>query len=417
MINVNYQTYGKGFHLRLRIYKDGETKYVNVNKYLKGNLKKSHWDAAGKCFHRSAPYAETNNKFLEDFIRKYLDMSDNAGMSPSKLIAVVRGDDNQSDELTVFRALDIIIERIKENSRNSDGSLSEGYSAYEKTKKRLGEYCRSLKFDPETLVFSDITPQFVNNFIAWASGRGTGRCLYVSQTIRAFLVKADTDGWFDFETVKKCNWMKKIGRSAKKYESLTEEQCRKLIEMPLSELPKSRLASLYRDFCIFILFTCQSPCDAISLRWSDIQNINGADCFVFKRRKIATKQSTDCIVPINDTLRKIMNKWRKVSRDGYIFPIRSKDKIRNSIVENGDIKHFISRINTWLKKLSPILGCKFGLHTYVFRHTGITHYISKGVSHVYVANLAGTSVSNIEKIYYNNQADVKNRDMVLLSGF
>ena len=36
MVNINYQAFGtKGFQLRLRLYKDGETKYVVVTNKLK----------------------------------------------------------------------------------------------------------------------------------------------------------------------------------------------------------------------------------------------------------------------------------------------------------------------------------------------------------------------------------------------
>ena len=179
------------------------------------------------------------------------------------------------------------------------------------------------------------------------------------------------------------------------------------------DLPKGRNTELYRDFCAFILYTCQSVCDAVSLQYKDIQTINGVEHFVFKRRKIANKQSVDCSVPINDVMRRIMNRWKPFAKDGYIFPIRSKVRIANSVINNGDIKHFISKINLWLKKVTKIIGCPFPLHTYVFRHTSITHYISKGVPVLYVANLAGTSVSNCESIYYNNQGDTTSRDKVL----
>ena len=108
-----------------------------------------------------------------------------------------------------------------------------------------------------------------------------------------------------------------------------------------------------------------------------------------------------------------MKRWKPYSKDGYIFPIRSKERIAASVINNGDIKHFISGINTWLKKVTAIIDCPFPLHTYVFRHTGITHYISKGISVAYVANLAGTSIPNIEKIYYNNRGDVASRNKVL----
>ncbi len=40
MITINYQMFGnKGFQLRLRLYQDGETKFINVTKLLKFGVK------------------------------------------------------------------------------------------------------------------------------------------------------------------------------------------------------------------------------------------------------------------------------------------------------------------------------------------------------------------------------------------
>ena len=90
-----------------------------------------------------------------------------------------------------------------------------------------------------------------------------------------------------------------------------------------------------------------------------------------------------------------------------------KKKIATQRVNNFDIKSFVKKCNVWLKKVGVLLGCDFPLHNYTFRHTAITHYISKGVPVIYVANLAGTSVENCESIYYNNHGDTTSRDKVL----
>lgn len=71
MVSINYQTYGKGFNLRLRLYQDGVTKYVNVNKLLTGNILKRQWNQKKQCFIASAPYSEENNKAIQDFKEKY----------------------------------------------------------------------------------------------------------------------------------------------------------------------------------------------------------------------------------------------------------------------------------------------------------------------------------------------------------
>lgn len=122
------------------------------------------------------------------------------------------------------------------------------------------------------------------------------------------------------------------------------------------ELPSNPKKILYRDFCVFLLFTGQSPCDAISLKYSDIEVIGGVNHFVFRRRKIAEKQAVPCTVPINPILQKIMDKWKHIAKDGYIFPIRNKWKLATQTTNNGDIKHFVGRLNNWLKKLGGDTG-------------------------------------------------------------
>jgi integrase len=236
---------------------------------------------------------------------------------------------------------------------------------------------------------------------------------YVSKALHAVIMRADKAGYLNANDFKNCHWYKRPVGSSQKAHTLTEEQCKRFAYLDLKNVSESPLNELYRDFCLFILYTGQSVCDAVSLKYSDIQVINGVRHFVFRRRKIAEKQAVPCSVPINPELERIMQNWKHLSKDGYVFPIRNKNKLKTQTTNNGDIKHFIGKLNTWLKRVGAVLGCTFSLHTYTFRHTAITHYISKGVPVIYVANMMGTSVDNCEKIYYNNNADVASRNKVL----
>lgn len=420
MISLNYQLFGsKGFQLRLRFYEDKETRFITVTRLLKGDLKRKHWNQRKKCLYKSAPFFEENTKALDDFKAKYEnELKDWKGTLAGFFIHCQGKKEDDEGSGSDTRKLDGVfrhfIDEMKKNNVNPDGTISGGFEPYEKTVKRFQEFCKENGWYYERLTLDDLTPEFINKFLYWVTNRGRGRCLYVSNTLHAVLKKSAKYGWYTMmNEAELCNWTKKIGKSSKKYQTLTNDQCRRFVSMPVDELPKGPHTELYRDFCTFILYTCQSVCDAVSLQYKDIQCINGVDHFVFKRRKIANKQSIDCSVPINDVMRRIMKRWKPLSKDGYIFPIRNREKIKNSVTNNGDIKHFISRLNLWLKKVTPILGVSFPLHSYVFRHTGITHYISNGVPIIYVANLAGTSVPNCESIYYNNQGDTSSRDKVL----
>ena len=54
MITINYQAFGnKGFLLRLRLYQEGETKFINVTKLLKGTIREKHWNQKRCLFQMS----------------------------------------------------------------------------------------------------------------------------------------------------------------------------------------------------------------------------------------------------------------------------------------------------------------------------------------------------------------------------
>lgn len=417
MITTNFQKYGSnGFHLRLRLSQGSEVRYINVNKLLHGDLKPEHWDNKAKLFKPSAPFAEDNNRLLVDMKSKY----DNALMeytgSLFSFTLNVKQEIHSGEPIHRERTLSDVMEWCVENAKQSkhdDGTLSGTFETYLKIIRRLKDYCsvRGVKY--ENIKIAEVDEALVNDFLDFVEGAKKGKAQYVSCMFKAALNKADKQGWFDFKKVERCKWRKRIRSSKKKYETLTSQQCKQFADMSLDLLPESPRRRLFRDFCVFILYTCQSACDAISLRYSDIKNINGVDHFVFKRRKIENKQSIDCTVPINPVMREIMDYWKPHTKDGYIFPIRTKQTIREATTNNIDIKVFVKCCNKWLKGVGKLLKCDFDLHTYVFRHTAITHYISKGVPVVYVANLAGTSVENCQNIYYNNQGDTTSRDKVL----
>ena len=415
MITINYQTFGNtGFQLRLRLYQDGETKFINVTKFLKGSIQKRHWNQKKQLFIPSCPFSEENNSILVQFRQKYDEMAIKWTGSLSGMIAAMNEVTSETKkELTLSGFIKKVIEDLKKRT-HSDGTIKGTFEVYEKLDRRIAEYCKARKIKYEKLLLTELTPSFVDNLFDWIgrTKQNKGIC-YVSKMLHSVLMRAEKQGLLKFDEFKNCNWYKRPRCSSQKTHTLTEEQCQLFVNLNLDEVSESPLNELYRDFCLFILYTGQSVCDAVSLKYSDIQVINGVSHFVFKRRKISEKQSVPCAVPINSELDRIMNRWKYLSKDGYIFPVRNKEKLNNQITNNGDIKHFIGKLNHWLKKVGKAIKCPFSLHTYTFRHTAITRYLSKGVPVIYVANMMGTSVENCEKIYYNNQGDVASRNKVL----
>lgn len=419
MVSVNYQTYGKGFNLRLRLYQDGMVRYLCVNKLLRGKILKKHWNAKKQAFIKSAPFSEENNKTLADFRKKYDDKAFDWNGDLMSFMLAVNGEQcvesvQISSEPTVHELVQTIVSELKRDNKHPDGTLKGTYEVYEKTERKLEAFCLYLHSDYTNLKVKDVTSTFINALFDWIKIKNEGKgFVYISKTLHAMLVKAEQRDWFDMQSVRHVKWAKKSSVSSQKNCTLTTDQCNRIITMKAQELPKAVHKILYRDFCVFLLFTGQSPCDAISLQQSNIITVNGVRHFVFKRRKIAEKQIVPCTVPINPIMETIIKRWSLTAKDGYIFPIRNEERMKNSKTNNGDIKKFISNFNIWLKKLGKVLGCDFPLHSYTFRHTAITNYLSRKVPVIYIANMMGTSVENCEKIYYNNQGDKASMDMVL----
>lgn len=412
MVTVNYQMFGSnGFRLRLRLYQDGETKYINVTKLLKGSIQRKHWNQKKQQFIPSCPYSAENNDILVRFRQKYDEKAIDWNGSLFGFIASFQEEKEPMSRLDEL--FDFIINE-KKGRYHSDGTQKGTFECYEKARKKVIEYCGCVGIVYENLLVSEVSPVFVNGMFDWIRSKKNGKGLAnTSRIFHAVMGVAEREGIFDMATLKSVRWKKKDLGSVHKYRTLSESQCKKLEGMGIKELPRSPRSLLYRDFCMFLIYTGQSPCDAIALKYSDIENIDGIDHFVFNRRKISDKQPVPCAVPINPSMRIIMERWKNRAKDGYVFPIRSKEKLTSQKTNNGDIKHFIGNLNHWLKRLAVLLGCDFSLHTYTFRHTAITRYISRGVPVTYVANIMGTSVKNCEQIYYNNKGDVKSRDLVL----
>lgn len=330
MITINYQQFGnKGFQLRLKLYQSGETKFINVTKLLKGPIQKKHWNARKQMFIPSCPYSDENNAMLVQFRQKYDEMAINWTGSVFGMVAAMGQSIADSKKgLSVSEFIQSISDELWER-KHADGTRKGTFEGYDKLNRRFVEYCKLKNIKHERFLITEMTSEFVDGWLKWlvTVRKGVGLA-YISKTLHAVIMRADKAGHLKADDFKNCNWHRKSKGSIQKNRTLTEEQCKKFASMDLDEVIKSKMNDLYRDFCLFILYTGQSVCDAVALRYCDIQQIGG-------------------------------------------------------------------------------------IHTYTFRHTAITRYISKGVPVIYVANMMGTSVDNCEKIYYNNQADVSSRNKVL----
>lgn len=154
---------------------------------------------------------------------------------------------------------------------------------------------------------------------------------------------------------------------------------------------------LYYDFCVFMFHSFFAPCDVIKAKWRDITRKNT----IAVRRK---KTHRPVEIPITPVMRKIIDKYKGQSKDGYIFPIMDDEKEKTYNTKDYTYKKFREFLNKWLKVVGKELGLYFDLYAYVFRHTAITVALDSGLPVSYIAEAAGTSIEMIQQHYYNGES-------------
>lgn len=189
---------------------------------------------------------------------------------------------------------------------------------------------------------------------------------------------------------------------------LSDEQLRAFLNLNVEYITPSykdrEKVELYYDFCIFMFHTFFAPGDVIKVKRKDITK---KETLLVKRKK----NHRTVEVPITPVVRSIIDKYKGMSKYGYIFPIMDDEQEKNHSTKDYTYKKFREHLNIWLKEIGKELGTDFDLYAYVFRHTAITVAINNGLPISYIANAAGTSVEMIQQHYYNGEC-AKNREML-----
>lgn len=400
--------------LALRISEGKERFYKRVAHLMKGQPDLKHWKQDKEMFSGYAEFYKENNQILEDFkaiywklIQEHPELSakqvacfykaqqQRTGSKPVQLTAWGVEDYKNS----VSKYLEVVISR----ERAKQGC---NYESYYKLLTR----CRRDIGGFDDMPFSTIDyNQMVT--IAYIFAREPSY-KNISKTFRALLGKAHKEpdvnfrlsqiGDFRFCDYSPC----KYDIESKHPDILDSKQLRAFLNTsPYNLTPNYKNRSeiaLYYDFCVFMFNSFFSPCDVIKAKKRDVTNRNT----IMVRRK---KTHRPVEVPITPAMKLIIDKYKGMSKDGYIFPIMDDKKEKEYKTKDYTFKNFREKLNNWLKGVGHYLGLDFNLYAYVFRHTAITVAIDSGLPVSYISNAAGTSVEMIQQHYYNGECQ-QNRD-------
>ena len=173
---------------------------------------------------------------------------------------------------------------------------------------------------------------------------------------------------------------------------LTEREIQTLMEAPV----KSGTCELVRDLFIFSVFTGLAYADVKALTTDRLQTFFDGNLWIITRRR---KTNTESNIRLLDVPKRIIEKYKGLSKDDHVFPVPS----------NG-------RCNTILKELGRQCGFKIRLTYHVARHTNATTVLlSHGVPIETVSRLLGHTDLKTTQIYARITNQKISSDMEILS--
>ncbi len=401
--------------LVLRISENKDRYYKSVEYLLKGTPDLKHWKTDKEQFSGYSPFHEENNKAIADFKQIYWKLvTEHPELTARQVSDYYRNERRHTGtepvELadwkpeqyknSVAKYLEVVVIREKAKS----GCNYEGYY-------KLLQKCRREIPGFETMPFSTLD---YNKMVQIANIFAQGRAYtHHSKKFRSLLGKASKDKDVMF-TLTQIGDFKFVDYNPDRYavegrnepDVLSADELRMFLNLNPSDISPRykdrRMVEIYYDFCVFMFHSFFAPCDVIKLKWKDITR---RGTIIARRKK--THRAVE--VPITPVMRKIIDKYKGQSKDGYIFPIMDDEKEKKYSTKDYTFKKFREFLNKWLKIVGKEMQLSFNLYAYVFRHTAITVALDNGLPVSYVANAAGTNAEMIQQHYYNGE-NQQNRD-------
>ena len=173
---------------------------------------------------------------------------------------------------------------------------------------------------------------------------------------------------------------------------LTEEEIQTLIDAPM----KNKTYELVRDIFVFSTFTGLAYADVKKLTIDNLQTFFDGNLWIITRRR---KTNTDSNIRLLDVPKRIIEKYKGLTRDNRVFPVPSN-----------------SCWNTILKKIGVQCGIKTRLTYHVSRHSAATTILlSHGVPIETVSRILGHTNIKTTQIYARITNQKISRDMETLS--
>ncbi|RAV29317.1 site-specific integrase [Sinomicrobium soli] len=371
-----------------RITIDGVPKSFST----KLDINPNNWDLKhGRVLGKSAQALSTNLKLDNIRVRInkiYDDMLKDEGFATAQKVKL--------SFLGVGVMYDAILKVFKEQNEDFERMVSKGkrsqntYNKYKTVYNHLNEFIKE-RYHREDLAFRELTSDFIREFDFFL--RIDKECTHNTVWVYTMPVIALADlaikkglirqnPFEDYEIS-----MEETDRSY-----LLKENVEKLMLLK----PSKDKYEFVKDIFIFSCFTGLSYIDIQKLKWSNIQSFFDGHQWIISRRK---KSDVASNVRLLEIPKRIIEKYRGVTRSDYVFPVPSNATCN-------------SHVKKMIEEAEIVTEQKITFHT--ARHTFATMFLTEGVPLESLSKMMGHKNISTTQIYakITNQKISKDMDLV-----
>ncbi|MBN8865577.1 MAG: site-specific integrase [Sphingobacteriales bacterium] len=372
-----------------RITIDGTPKSFST----KLDINPNNWDLKhGRVLGKSAQALSTNLKLDNIRVRInkiYDDMLKDEGFATAQKVKLSFLGVGVMDDaiLKVFKDQNEDFERMVSKGKRSQNT----YNKYKTVYNHLSEFIRE-RYHREDMAFRELTSDFIRefDFFLRIDKECTHNTVWVyTMPVIALAELAIKKGLIrqnpfeDYEIS-----MEETDRSY-----LLKEDVEKLMLLK----PSKSKYELVKDLFIFSCFTGLSYIDIQNLKWSNIQSFFDGHQWIISRRK---KSDVASNVRLLEIPKRIIEKYRGVTRNEYVFPVPSNATCN-------------SHVKKLIEEAEIITEQKVTFHT--ARHTFATMFLTEGVPLESLSKMMGHKNISTTQIYAKITSQKISKDMDLVS--
>lgn len=261
---------------------------------------------------------------------------------------------------------------------------------YDRCYRRVQEFLKA-KYKLSDIPLVEIGHKFITDlecYLRTVSKCNENTTAKFLQTFKMIIIRARNNGYIKGDPF--ANYKIRLKRVDRGY--LTEEELKILRETPIT----SKRVAQVRDVFLFACYTGLAYIDLKLLRAENIRTSFDGNQWIMTHRH---KTDTPVNVPILDIPMELIERYKGVSKKGYILPILSNQKM-----------------NQYLKDVAEACGIEKNITFHLARHTfATTVTLSQGVPIESVSKMLGHTQIKTTQIYARITNEKISRDMAALA--